>query len=65
MFFIWFTEVTESKSDFLVDKFTELETLIQRFVDTDATLELQCVYAIQAYMYKLKYPQGKYPKLTK
>lgn len=35
-----------------------LELLINRFVDTDEVLELQCLYAIQAYMTKIEFPFG-------
>ncbi|XP_019698474.2 eukaryotic translation initiation factor 4 gamma 1 isoform X4 [Harpegnathos saltator] len=40
------------------DIFISLQTLIQRYVDADEMLELQCLYAIQSYMTKLEYPSG-------
>ncbi|XP_014477093.1 PREDICTED: eukaryotic translation initiation factor 4 gamma 3-like isoform X2 [Dinoponera quadriceps] len=40
------------------DIFITLQTLIQRYVDADEMLELQCLYAIQSYMTKLEYPSG-------
>ncbi|KAI4491072.1 hypothetical protein M0802_010489 [Mischocyttarus mexicanus] len=40
------------------NKFTSLQLLINRFVDTDEVLELQCLYAIQAYMTKIEFPYG-------
>lgn len=40
------------------DIFVSLQTLIQRYVDADEMLELQCLYAIQSYMTKLEYPSG-------
>ncbi|XP_032674035.1 eukaryotic translation initiation factor 4 gamma 3-like isoform X4 [Odontomachus brunneus] len=40
------------------DIFIRLQTLIQRYVDADEMLELQCLYAIQSYMTKLEYPSG-------
>lgn len=39
--------------------FKNLQTLIKRFIDTDADLELQCLFAIQAYVHKLEHPPGK------
>ncbi|XP_043285612.1 eukaryotic translation initiation factor 4 gamma 3-like isoform X4 [Venturia canescens] len=38
--------------------FKNLQTLIKRFIDTDADLELQCLFAIQAYVHKLEHPPG-------
>ncbi|XP_043492131.1 eukaryotic translation initiation factor 4 gamma 1-like isoform X2 [Polistes fuscatus] len=38
--------------------FSNLELLIHRYVDTDEVLELQCLYAIQAYMTKIEFPLG-------
>ncbi|KAK2588140.1 hypothetical protein KPH14_004191 [Odynerus spinipes] len=38
--------------------FSNLQLLIHRFVDTDEVLELQCLYAIQAYMTKIEFPCG-------
>ncbi|XP_015180094.1 PREDICTED: eukaryotic translation initiation factor 4 gamma 1 isoform X3 [Polistes dominula] len=38
--------------------FSNLQNLIHRYVDTDEVLELQCLYAIQAYMTKIEFPLG-------
>ncbi|KAK9303146.1 hypothetical protein QLX08_005097 [Tetragonisca angustula] len=38
--------------------FVHLQQLIRRFVDTNESLELQCLYAIQLHLHKLQYPHG-------
>ncbi|KAG7197148.1 hypothetical protein KM043_007233 [Ampulex compressa] len=43
------------------DTLTGLQQLIRRFVDANALLELQCLYAIQTHMTKLQYPYGLLP----
>ncbi|XP_017890862.1 eukaryotic translation initiation factor 4 gamma 3-like isoform X3 [Ceratina calcarata] len=40
------------------DVFTNLQQLIRRFVDTNESLELQCLYAIQLHLHNLQYPHG-------
>ncbi|XP_074103148.1 uncharacterized protein LOC141530137 isoform X2 [Cotesia typhae] len=40
------------------EMFNKLLRYIQHYVDTNFQLELQCLYAIQAYIYKLEHPQG-------
>ncbi|XP_018344628.1 PREDICTED: eukaryotic translation initiation factor 4 gamma 3 isoform X1 [Trachymyrmex septentrionalis] len=41
-----------------IESFISLQTLIQRFVDANELLELQCLYAIQKYMKLLEFPPG-------
>lgn len=41
-----------------LDTFASLQTLIQRFVDANELLELQCLYAIQRYIKKIEFPPG-------
>ncbi|XP_024939403.1 eukaryotic translation initiation factor 4 gamma 1 isoform X9 [Cephus cinctus] len=41
-----------------METFKELETLIQRYVDANDKLELQCLFAIQAYIHKIEHPSG-------
>ncbi|XP_039302709.1 eukaryotic translation initiation factor 4 gamma 3 [Solenopsis invicta] len=41
-----------------LDTFASLQTLIQRFVDANELLELQCLYAIQIYINKIEFPPG-------
>lgn len=41
-----------------VDVITRHYKLLQKYVDNDATLELQCLYALQALINKLEHPQG-------
>ncbi|XP_012530181.1 eukaryotic translation initiation factor 4 gamma 3 isoform X2 [Monomorium pharaonis] len=41
-----------------LETFASLQTLIQRFVDADELLELQCLYAIQIYINKIEFPPG-------
>ncbi|XP_043800130.1 eukaryotic translation initiation factor 4 gamma 3-like isoform X4 [Apis laboriosa] len=40
------------------DVFINLQQLIRRFVDTNESLELQCLYAIQLHLHNLQYPHG-------
>ncbi|XP_011306512.1 eukaryotic translation initiation factor 4 gamma 3 isoform X2 [Fopius arisanus] len=40
------------------ETFKSLLPLITRFVDTEPHLELQCLFAVQAYVHKLEHPQG-------
>ncbi|KAL0133320.1 hypothetical protein PUN28_000815 [Cardiocondyla obscurior] len=41
-----------------LDTFGTLETLIQRYVDANDLLELQCLYAIQRYIKMIEFPPG-------
>ncbi|KAL6260894.1 hypothetical protein P5V15_008422 [Pogonomyrmex californicus] len=41
-----------------LETFASLQTLIQRFVDANELLELQCLYAIQRYIKKIEFPPG-------
>ncbi|KAL6431458.1 hypothetical protein ACFW04_007220 [Cataglyphis niger] len=41
-----------------LDTFASLQTLIQRYVDANELLELQCLYAIQRYIKKIEFPPG-------
>ncbi|XP_044599390.1 uncharacterized protein LOC123275371 isoform X2 [Cotesia glomerata] len=40
------------------EMFNKLLKYIQRYVDANFQLELQCLYAIQAYIHELQHPQG-------
>ncbi|XP_018310544.1 eukaryotic translation initiation factor 4 gamma isoform X4 [Mycetomoellerius zeteki] len=40
------------------ESFASLQTLIQRFVDANELLELQCLYAIQRYIKLIEFPPG-------
>lgn len=46
-----------------LDTFASLQTLIQRFVDANELLELQCLYAIQRYIKKIEFPPGRCMKI--
>lgn len=53
--------VTEQCSDkwiFKAENFNKMHKLIQRYVDADDFLELQCLFAVQAYILKLNHPAG-------
>ncbi|XP_018394240.1 PREDICTED: eukaryotic translation initiation factor 4 gamma 3 isoform X2 [Cyphomyrmex costatus] len=41
-----------------VETFANLQTLIQRYVDANELLELQCLYAIQRYIKNIEFPPG-------
>ncbi|XP_018054816.1 PREDICTED: eukaryotic translation initiation factor 4 gamma 3 isoform X2 [Atta colombica] len=41
-----------------LESFTTLQTLIQRFVDANEVLELQCLYAIQRFIKLIEFPPG-------
>ncbi|XP_012235318.2 eukaryotic translation initiation factor 4 gamma 3 isoform X2 [Linepithema humile] len=41
-----------------LETFASLQMLIQRFVDANELLELQCLYAIQHYINKIEFPPG-------
>ncbi|XP_014206659.1 eukaryotic translation initiation factor 4 gamma 3 [Copidosoma floridanum] len=48
---------------FKTENFYKLQKLIQRYVDADDSLELQCLFAIQAYIDKLQHPSGLIVKI--
>ncbi|XP_058810596.1 eukaryotic translation initiation factor 4 gamma 3-like isoform X2 [Phymastichus coffea] len=51
-------EQCNDKWIFKVEIFDKLQKLIQRYVDADDSLELQCLFAVQAYIHKLRHPAG-------
>ncbi len=58
-------EQCENKWVFKVEIFDKLQKLIQRYVDADADLELQCLFAVQAYITKSLHPPGLLLKIVK
>lgn len=53
---------SNNRHDFKADIFQSLQRLIQRFVDANEKLELQCLFAAQAFANKLEFPSGKFLK---
>ena len=53
-----FIERCNEKWTFKVENFDKLQKLIQRYVDADDYLELQCLFAVQAFILKLEHPAG-------
>ncbi|XP_078052636.1 eukaryotic translation initiation factor 4 gamma isoform X2 [Augochlora pura] len=51
-------ETTNNKWYLKTDLFINWQQLIRRFVDTNESLELQCLYAIQIHLHNLQYPSG-------
>ncbi|XP_076664476.1 eukaryotic translation initiation factor 4 gamma isoform X6 [Andrena cerasifolii] len=47
-----------NKCQIQVEVLTNLSQLIRRFVDANASLELQCLYAIQYHLHELQFPHG-------
>lgn len=63
MFLCLFAERHHGTWKLNLDTFASLQTLIQRFVDANELLELQCLYAIQRYIKKIEFPPGMYMKI--